>query len=69
MSYLYGTLSTMEEPFLQTASAPPFPFPDDDMFPDRTAMSDGRFVPDSIYAGFEDVDALPDDWSTFFWSA
>jgi hypothetical protein len=25
-------------------------------------------VSDSMYTGFEDMDALPEDWSTFFWN-
>jgi hypothetical protein len=50
----------MEEPLLQPSSAG-YPFADDLMF---SGMSDG-YVPESMYIGFEDVDALPEDWSTF----
>jgi hypothetical protein len=64
LGYPFATLPTMEEPFLQPAHPVPSMFADDALF----GPLDGSFVPDSMYSGFEDVDALPEDWSTFFWS-
>ncbi|KAE8548896.1 hypothetical protein TMatcc_010243 [Talaromyces marneffei ATCC 18224] len=61
MGYPYVSLPMMEEPFLPTSSA--YPFTDDMMF-----AADNGFVSDSMYTGFEDMDALPEDWSTFFWN-
>ncbi|KAL1963425.1 hypothetical protein VTN77DRAFT_8326 [Rasamsonia byssochlamydoides] len=69
MGYTYVTLPAMEDPVLQQSSSYPFQFPDDSLFPEHpSSLSDNGFVPDSTLAGFEDVDALPEDWSTFFWS-
>lgn len=64
MDYPYMTLPIMEEPLLQPSSST-YPFSDDLIF---TSMSENGFVPDSMYTGFEGVDALPEDWSTFFWN-
>ncbi|CRG88424.1 hypothetical protein PISL3812_05454 [Talaromyces islandicus] len=64
LGYPFVTLPTMDEPLLQPAHPVPSMYPDEALFP----ISDGSFVPDSMYSGFEDVDALPEDWSTFFWS-
>lgn len=63
LGYSFATLPTMEEPLLQPAPLPSM-YPDDVLF----GPLDSSFVPDSMYSGFEDVDALPEDWSTFFWS-
>lgn len=70
MGYPYVTLPAMEDPVLQqSSSSHPFQFPDDSVFPDNpSSLSDSSFALDSTLAGFEDVDALPEDWSTFFWS-
>lgn len=63
LGYPFVTLPTMEEPLLQPAPLPSM-YPDDVLF----GPLDTSFVPDSMYSGFEDVDTLPEDWSTFFWS-
>lgn len=61
MGYPYVSLPMMEEPLLPTSSA--YPFTDDMIF-----AADHGFVSDSMYTGFEDMDALPEDWSTIFWN-
>jgi hypothetical protein len=61
MGYPYVSLPMMEDSLLPTSSA--YPFPDAMMF-----ATDNGFVSESMYTGFEDMDALPEDWSTFFWN-
>lgn len=61
MAYPYVSLPMMEDPLMPTSSA--YPFTDDMMF-----ATENGFVSDSMYTGFEDMDALPEDWSTFFWN-
>ncbi|RAO73231.1 uncharacterized protein BHQ10_009243 [Talaromyces amestolkiae] len=61
MGYPYVSLPIMDEPLIPTSSA--YSFTDDMMF-----AADSGFVSDSMYTGFEDMDALPEDWSTFFWN-
>jgi hypothetical protein len=71
MAYSYVTLPAMEDPILpQSSSSYPFQFPDDPLFPEHalSLSSDGSFIGDATLTGFEDVDVLPEDWSTFFWS-
>jgi hypothetical protein len=54
----------MEEAMLPTSSTMTNPFPDNVMFvPDNN-----NFIPETLYTGYEDMDTLPEDWSTFFWN-
>jgi hypothetical protein len=48
-------------------SAYHFPFPEDNLFTEDT-LSDHSILNDPTLGGFQDLDDLPEDWSTYFWS-
>jgi len=68
MSYPIVPPVTLDQTAL-SQSAYNFQFPDDSLFPEDPSFSDGSLFQDPGLSGFADLDALPEDWSVYFWSA
>jgi hypothetical protein len=73
MSYPYVTLAAVEAPIPLPHSSYPFPMTNDTPLsmpahPSLPEIPGGQEVYDPTLSLFEDLDALPEDWSVYLWS-